>query len=86
MIQDHIHEDLDAPCVGLAHELAEFLVGSEVGINLEEIEDPIPVITGGATLDGLVAEGRCDPNGGGAESLEVVEPLRESGEVSAVKV
>jgi hypothetical protein len=44
------------------------------------------VITGGATLDGLVAEGRCDPDGGGAESLEVVEALGQPGKVSPVEM
>ena len=84
VVGDDVHIDLQAAGMGLADELAELVVGAQVRIHLEEIRDPITVITGGALLHGLVFQRRGQPDRGDAEALEVIQPRGQPGKVAAV--
>nr|EIF89375.1 hypothetical protein [Streptomyces tsukubensis NRRL18488] len=74
--------------MGLVDELREVGVGAEVRVDLGEVGDPVAVVARrgflAAALDGLVLEDRGQPDRGGAEALDVVEPLGQALEVAAL--
>ncbi len=88
VVGDDVEEDLHALGVGLVDEGLEVLVGAEVRVDLGEVGDPVSVVAGrrvlAAALHGLVLEDRRQPDGGGAEPLDVVELLGEALEVAAL--
>ncbi|MGX1130215.1 hypothetical protein RKD49_002405 [Streptomyces glaucescens] len=88
VVGDDVEEDLHALGVRLGDEGFEVLVGAEVRVDLREVGDPVAVVAGRGvrtlTLHGLVLEDGGEPDGGGAEALYVVEPLRQALEVAAL--
>jgi hypothetical protein len=88
VVGDDVEEDLHALAMGLVDQLGEVGVGAEVRVDLGEVGDPVAVVSGGGVLacalDGPVLEDRREPDGGGAQALDVVELLREPLEVPAL--
>lgn len=88
VVGDDVEEDLHALGVGLGDEVLEVLVGAEVRVDLGEVGDPVAVVAGrgvlAGALDGLVLEDGRHPDGGGAQPLDVVEPLGQPLEVAAL--
>ena len=86
MVDDNVQVDAQAPGMGLCHEFPELGLRAEVGVDLREVEDPVPVVAGRAGLEGLVSERGGDPDGRGPDSLDVVELRREPDKVAAMEV
>ena len=88
VVRDDVEVDLDAARVGRVNEGLHLLVRAQVRIDLGEVGDPIAVIAGrgviALTLDGIVFQGRRQPNSGGSEPLDVVEFVLQAGEVAAM--
>lgn len=88
MVGDDVEEDLHALAVGLVDQFRQVGVGAEVRVDLGEIGDPVTVVTGrcvlAGALNGAVLEDRGEPDGGGAEALDVVEPVRQALEIAAL--
>src|SRR5699024_462254 len=88
VVGDDVEIDVDAACVGLVDELLEFSVGAQVGVDLGEVGDPVAVVAGrgvlALALHRTVREGGGEPDGGGAQALDVVEAVDEPGDVAAV--
>ncbi len=88
VVGDDVEEDLHALVVGLVDEGFEVLVGAEVGVDPGEVGDPVTVVAGGGVvagaLHGAVLEDGGEPEGGGAQALDVVEPLPQPLEVAAL--
>ena len=86
MVGDDVEVDLHAAGVGLVDERLQLLVGAQVRIDLGEVGDPVAVVAGRLVLrlDRLVLEARGQPDGRGAEALDVVDLLPQSLEVPAV--
>ena len=81
VVHDHVHDELEAVFAGGIGEPEIFLVGAEARI------DPV-VIGGGVAVIGplrlVVLEQRIEPDGGVAHVGEVVEVVRDAGQVAAV--
>ena len=86
VIDDDVHVDLQAAGMRLLDELAKFLVGPEVGIDLQEIRDPVTVIARTINLHRLVFKGRGHPHGRDPQLLQIVQLGGQAGEVAAVVV
>ena len=93
MVRHDVHEDLDAAPVGIADEAGEVLVGAEVWIDPQEVEDPVAVVAGrvpvqvrGVRLHRLVGEDRSHPDRRHAEVIEVRQLATQTLEVAAVVV
>ena len=88
MVGDDVEEDLDAAGVGGVDERLELGVRAEVRVDLGEVGDPVAVVAGrgvrAGALDRPVLEDRRHPDRGGAEPLDVVEPVEQAREVAAV--
>ena len=86
MIGDNVEEDLHPCPVRLVHQLRQLGVDSEVGVDLGEICNPVPVIAGATVLrlDRAVLEAWCQPDRGRAQSLDVVEAVDYSPKVATV--
>ena len=67
----------------------ELGVGAEVRVDPGEVGDPVAVVAGRGqgprALDGAVLEARRQPDGRGAEPVDVVELLAQPGDVTAVE-
>ena len=88
MVGDDVEIDLDAASVRVGDERLEFGVGAQVWIDPGEVGDPVAVVTGRGVgplaLHRVVHERGGEPEGGGAEALNVVEGGAEAREVAAV--
>ena len=87
VVGDDVEVDLHPSVVGRIDQGTELGVGAQVRVNLGEIGDPIPVVTGRRAvfeLDGLVLEARRQPDRGRAQPLDVVHPVQQPGQVTAV--
>ena len=62
------------------------VVGAQVGVDLGEVRDPVAVVAGRFVLrlDRLVLEAGRQPDGRGAQALDVVDLVQEPVEVAAV--
>ncbi len=89
VVGDDVEEDLDAARVRLVDEGLELGVGAEVRVDPREVGDPVAVVARAGlvpgALDGPVLEARRQPDGGGAHPLDVVEPVRQPGDVTPVE-
>ena len=69
-------------------QLLQLLVGAEVRVDLGEVGDPVAVVAGrdvrAGALHRPVLEDRGEPDGGGAQALDVVELVDDALEVAAV--
>ena len=88
VVRDDVEVDLDALGVRLGDEGLELGVRAEVRVDLGEVGDPVAVVAGGRVralaLHRAVLEARGQPDGRGAEAVDVVELRAEAGEVAAV--
>src|SRR5699024_8430177 len=88
VIGDDVEVDVDPARVGLVDELLEFSIGAQMRIDLGEVGDPVAVVAGRGVLalplDGAVREGGSEPDGGGAQALDVVQAVDEPGDVTTV--
>ena len=90
VVGDDVEEDLHALRVRLVDQFLQLGVGAQVRVDLGEVGDPVPVVAGRhvvtTALDGAVLEGGRQPDGGGAQALDVVEPLDQAAQVATVVV
>ena len=89
VVGDDVEVDLDALGVGLVDERLQLGVGAEVRVDLGEVRDPVAVVAGrrvrAGALHGTVHERRGEPDGAGAEALDVVELVAQALDVAAVE-
>ena len=86
VVDDDVEVDAQAARVGGAQEGGVVLVGAEVRVDVEKVVRPVAVVTGGAGLDGIVAERRHRPERGDVEALEIVELAGEPRKIPAMEV
>ncbi len=88
VVGDDVEEDLHPLPVRLVDQPLQVGVRPEVRVDLREVGDPVAVVAGGdigpLALHRLVLEDRRQPDGRGAEPLDVVEPVGEALEVTAL--
>ncbi|OMG61402.1 hypothetical protein IL54_4829 [Sphingobium sp. ba1] len=76
VVGNDVHIDFHAPPMGGLHQCREIGVGAEMRIDMGEVGDPIAVIARTflalGALHRLVAEDGADPDGGRAQSLDIV--------------
>ena len=79
MVEDHVHDDLHAACVGLVDEVDVLFHRAETRVDVIVIGDGIAVVgAGGVLLD------RVEPDGRDAEVLDVVQVVHHALDVAAV--
>ena len=81
VVENHVHYDFDAACMGFFNQLLVFFVGTEAWVYLVVIRGGIAVI---GTAGHVVFQYRSKPEGCDAEVGEVVEVLFDAGKVTAV--
>jgi hypothetical protein len=88
VVGDDVEVQLHAARVYRVGELAHVRLGAEVRIDGGEIRDPVAVVPGALlarpTLHRLVLVDRPQPDGGGAQALDVVEFRGEALQVAAM--
>ena len=88
VVGDDVHIDFHPPRMGGGDQRGEVGIGAEVRIDAGEVGHPIAVIARALAprraLHRLVDENRRDPDGSGAEPLDIVEPARDALEVAAM--
>ena len=87
VVGDDVEVDLHAAVVGGVDQGGQVLVAAEVRVDLGEVGDPVAVVARrGAVLelDRLVLEARGQPDGVGAQPLDVVELVEDALEVTTV--
>ena len=75
VVEDIVHVDVDALALGAADQRLEVGVGAQVAVDLGVVVDVVAVVGRGA-LDG------GEPEGGGAQAVEVVQVVRDALEVA----
>ena len=88
VVGDDVEVDLHAPLMGRFRQRGQRVVAPEVRVDGGEVGDPVAVVAGRHAVGGLlhraVGERRREPDGGGAEALDVVELVHEARDVAAV--
>ena len=88
MIGDDVHIDFHAARMRRLDQRLEIGVGAKMRVDPREVRHPIAVIAGAllarSALDGLVLENRRQPDGGRAQSLNIVEPGDQAFKVPAM--
>ncbi|MCY1230412.1 hypothetical protein D9M72_428230 [compost metagenome] len=86
VVGDDVEVDLHPARVGLVDQRLQFGVGAQVRVDLGEVGDPVPVVTGRFVLrlDRFVLEAGRQPDGRGAQALDVVDLVQQALEVAAV--
>ena len=89
VVGDDVEEDLEPAPVGEPHQPLHVGVGAQVRVDPREVGDPVAVVAGRLrarrALHRLVLERRRQPDRGGAEILDVVEPVDHALQVAAVE-
>ncbi len=81
VVENHVHYDFDAACMGFFNQLLVFFVGTEARVYLVVVCGGIAVI---GTAGHVVFQYRSKPEGCDAEVGEVVQVLFDAGKVTAV--
>ena len=81
VVEDHVHDDLHAPPVGIVDEVDIFLVGAEARVH--------PVIVGGrvaviGTAFHIVLQDGVEPDRRDAQVLDIIHVLFDAGQVAPV--
>ena len=89
VVRDDVEVDVDPAVVRVVDERGELGLRAVVRVDRGEVRDPVAVVAGRdvvgpAALDVLVREGRCQPDRGRAEALDVVEPVAQARDVAAL--
>ena len=88
VVGDDIEEDVDITRGRAVDDRFQFRVAAEVGVELGEVGDPVAVVAGRClvtfALDRVVLEHGRHPDGGDAHAVQVVQLVRQPGQVAAV--
>jgi hypothetical protein len=76
VVDDQVHDHPQAPVVGFVEQIGEVAETAELGLDAVVVGDVVAVVAVGGRVD------RVEPDGGGAEALEVVEPRDQSRQVA----
>ena len=81
VVEDHVHDDLHAPPVGIVDEVDIFLVGAEAGVDAVIVGCRVAVIR---TAFHIVFQDGVEPDRRDAQVLDIIHVLFDAGQVAPV--